>query len=358
MKFGLLYEIQIPEPHYPGIERDRYHQVMAQVDLADELGYDYFWTVEHHFLTEFSYCPAPEVLYGAISQRTKRIRIGHAVVLLPSRYNHPIRVAERAAVLDILSDGRMDLGTGRSTTLIEMDAFEVNPEETQAEWEEAITIIPRMWTEDPFSHDGHYFKIPPRSVIPKPVQKPHPPLWVACNQPTSFKRAGEMGLGALCFNFNGRDQVIERVGVYREAIKHAHPVGSFVNDQFAAACVVHCGEDDEEAKRVAGPAGEWMVQKAYELYEPWRQQGVQVPDSYKFAVGAVEHERTGRTAEDHMRAGAFALGDPDTCIKVMKGFEEAGVDQVLCLMQVGNIPHSNVMDSIKLFGKYVIPYFR
>jgi alkanesulfonate monooxygenase SsuD/methylene tetrahydromethanopterin reductase-like flavin-dependent oxidoreductase (luciferase family) len=132
MKFGLMYEIQIPKPHYPGIERDTHKQVLAQVILAEELGFSHFWTVEHHFLTEFSHCPAPEVLYGAVSQRTDTIRIGHAVALLPPQYNHPIRVAERAAVLDILSDGRAELGTGRSTTLIEMNGFGINPEDTKA----------------------------------------------------------------------------------------------------------------------------------------------------------------------------------------------------------------------------------
>ena len=129
-------------------------------------GFDYFWTVEHHFLNEFSHCSAPEVLYGALSQRTRRIRIGHAVALLPGQYNHPVRVAERAAVLDIVSDGRVDLGTGRSTTLIEMDGFEVNPADTKAQWEEAISMIPRMWTEDTFSHEGRFYSIPPRKVIP------------------------------------------------------------------------------------------------------------------------------------------------------------------------------------------------
>ena len=242
MKFGMMYEIQIPEPHYPGIERDRYHQVMAQVELGDQVGFDYFWTVEHHFLNEFSHCSAPEVLYGAISQRTKRIRIGHAVALLPEQYNHPVRVAERAAVLDIVSDGRMDLGTGRSTTLTEMDGFEVDPEQTKAQWQEAIRMIPKMWTEDPFSHQGEFFNIPPRSVIPKPVQKPHPPLWVACSQPDSFAAAGEMGLGVLCFNLGGYEQLDERVAAYRAAVKHANPVGSFVNDQIAALVIVHCGE--------------------------------------------------------------------------------------------------------------------
>ncbi len=356
MKFGLMYEIQIPEPHYPGIEQERYKQLLAQVDLADEVGFHYFWTVEHHFLQEISHCSAPEVLYGAISQRTKNIRIGHAVALLPGQYNHPVRVAERAAVLDILSDGRMDLGTGRSTTLIEMDGFEVNPEETRAQWEEAISMIPRMWTEDPFSHEGKFYSIPPRSVIPKPVQKPHPPMWVACSQPESFRSAGEMGLGVLCFNLGGHEQLLERVGMYREGIKHAHPVGHFVNDQVAALCVTHCGEDDEEARRVGGPEGAWFVKKAEDLYQPW--QGRDVPDSYKFAVNAIQEERTDKTAEDHMASGAFAMGDPDTVIKVLNKYQEAGVDQILCFMQMGNLAHSRIMDSIKLFGRYVIPYFQ
>ncbi len=103
MKFGLMYEMQIRGPHYPGIERELYRQVLAQAELADDVGFDYFWTVELHFLNEFSCCSAPEVLYGAVSQRTKRIRIGHAVALLPGQYNHAVRVAERAAVLDIIS---------------------------------------------------------------------------------------------------------------------------------------------------------------------------------------------------------------------------------------------------------------
>ena len=260
MKFGLMYEIQIPEPHYDGIEQERYKQVMAQVELADEVGFQYFWTVEHHFLREFSHCSAPEVLYGALSQRTKRIRIGHAVALLPGQYNHPVRVAERAAVLDIVSDGRMDLGTGRSTTLIEMDGFQVDPEETRAQWEEAVAMIPRMWTEDPFTHEGRFYRIPPRSVIPKPVQKPHPPLWVACSQPDSFRAAGEMGLGALCFNLGGYAQMAERVALYRQGITHAKPVGSFINNQIAALCVTNCADTDEEAQEFAGP-GRRMVRQ-------------------------------------------------------------------------------------------------
>ena len=356
MKFGMMYEIQIPEPHYPGIEKERYDQILAQVELGDQAGFDYFWTVEHHFLKEFSHCSAPEVLYGAISQITKRIRIGHAVALLPGQYNHPVREAEHAAVLDILSNGRMDLGTGRSTTLIEMDGFEVDPEQTRAQWEEAIRMIPRMWTEETFSHEGRFYNIPPRSIIPKPVQSPHPPLWVACSQPDSFRAAGEMGLGVLCFNLAGYGQMKERVDIYREALKHAHPVGPFVTDQVAALCILHCGEDDEETRRVGAPEGAWFVKMAEELYAPW--QGRAVPESYKFAVDAIQEERVDKTAEDHLASGAFAMGNPDTIIEVMKKYQDAGVDQVLCFLQMGNLAHTRIMDSIKLMGRHVIPYFK
>ena len=357
MKFGLMFQIQIPEPHYPGIEQECYRQVLAQVDLAEETGYDYFWTVEHHFLKGFSHCSAPEVLYGAISQRTKKIRIGHSVALLPYRYNHPIRVAERVAVLDILSDGRVDLGTGRSTTTFEMGGFEIDPEETLSQWQEAISIIPRMWTEDPFSHEGQYFKIPPRSIIPKPVQKPHPPLWMAAAQPTSFKRAGEMGLGVLCFSFGGYDQMAERVAIYREAVKHANPVGAFVNDQVSALCVVHCVEDQKEAK-AASQEGLWFVNKGAEVNRGWAEPGVKVPESYKVQVTELLSAPDNVGAEDYIKSGAFAMGDPDTCIEVMKRFQATGVDQVMCVMQMGHLPHTKVMDSIKLFGKHVIPHFQ
>ena len=148
----------------------------------------------------------------------------------------------------------------------------------------------------------------------------------------------------------------ERVQAYREAIKHARPVGKFVNDQVAALCLVHCGEDDEEARRVAAPEGVWFVNKAEELYQPW--QGRDVPETYKYAVSAVQTERADKTAQDHLESGAFAMGDPDTVIKVLSKYQEAGVDQVLCFMQMGNLAHSRIMDSIKLVGRHVIPYFR
>ncbi len=358
MKFGLMYEIQIPEPHYPGIERDVYKQVLEQVTLADEIGFDHFWTVEHHFLKEFSHCSAPEVLYGAISQRTEQIRIGHAVALLPSQYNHPVRVAERAAVLDILSDGRAELGTGRSTTLIEMDGFQVNPDDTKAMWEEAVSIIPRMWTEDPFEHEGRFFKIPPRSVIPKPVQDPHPPLWVACSQPDSFYAAGEKGLGALCFNIGAPEELTHRISNYRKGIENAKPVGKFANNNVAALCIMHCAETDQQAVDNAGMHGLWFMDKSLDLYQPWRQKGVEIPDSYKFAVNAVQQERAERSIQDHIDGGTFCIGNPETCIETIKKYEATGIDQVLCFVQYGKLPHEKIMASMRLLAKEVMPHFK
>jgi alkanesulfonate monooxygenase SsuD/methylene tetrahydromethanopterin reductase-like flavin-dependent oxidoreductase (luciferase family) len=239
-----------------------------------------------------------------------------------------------------------------------MGGFNINPEETRAMWEEAVAMIPRMWMEDPFSHEGRFFKVPPRSVIPKPVQKPHPPLWVACAQPDSFTAAGKKGLGALCFNIGIPEELTRRVELYREGIGQAEPVGAFVNNQVAALGVVHCAETDKQAKEVGGPAGMWFLNKSLQLYRPWQEQGVKVPDSYKFAVSAIGGERTGKSVDEFIEGGTFCMGNPDSCIRVLKKYQAAGIDQVLCFMQFGGIPHQNIMDSIRLFGKHVIPYFR
>ena len=165
-----------------------------------------------------------------------------------------------------------------------------------------------------------------------------------------------MGLGALCFSLGGYEQMAERAGIYREGIKHAKPVGKFVNDQIAALCMIHCAENDEAARQAAAPEAMWFIGKAESLYAPW--QGRKIPEAYKFAVGAVQQERVGRTFSEFVDSGAFAMGTPETIIKVLKKYQEAGVNQVLCFMQMGNLAHGRIMDSIDLFGRQVIPYFK
>ena len=197
MKFGLLYELEMPKPWDPKKEREIFHEALEQIVLAEEMGFEYVWMVEHHFLTEFAHSSAPEVFLGALTQRTSKMRLGHGVVLLP--VNHPIRVAEYVATLDIMSNGRVEFGTGRSGTPYQLTPFGTELKDTRPMWEEALDIIPRMWTEEVFSHQGTYYNIAPREIIPKPVQDPHPPIWVAASQVETFKMAGEKGIGALCF---------------------------------------------------------------------------------------------------------------------------------------------------------------
>ena len=196
MKFDLLYELQMPKPHDERSEWRCYQEALEQIELADRLGYDTVWEVEHHFLTEFAHSSAPEVFLAAVAQRTKRIRLGHGVVLLPHRFNHPIRVAERVAALDILSDGRVEFGTGRSSQF-EQAGFEVDTDLSREMWQESLEMIPRMWTEDPFEHAGRFVTVPPRSILPKPLQKPHPPIWMAATSPQSWEIAGRNGIGIL-----------------------------------------------------------------------------------------------------------------------------------------------------------------
>ena len=234
MKFGIIYELQMQKPWEENQEYKTYHEALDQIELADKVGFDYVWEVEHHFLVEYSHSSAPEVFLAAASQRTKNIRIGHGVALLPGPFNHPIRVAERAAALDIVSNGRVDLGTGRSITEQELGGFGIDPADSRPMWEEAIEMIPKMWTNETFAWEGDYFVVPPRMVLPKPIQKPHPPMWMACTQPESFKIAGSKGLGALSFGFIAPGVLEYSLSVYRDAIADAKPVGDFINNQFAA----------------------------------------------------------------------------------------------------------------------------
>src|SRR5947209_16619269 len=177
MKFGLIYELQQQKPWVENQEHKTYHDALDQIELADRVGFDYVWEVEHHFLEEYSHSSAPEVFLAAASQRTKRIRLGHGIVQIPPRFNHPARVVERAATLDLVSGGRVELGTGEASSQVELGGFGVERETKREQWHEALDAIARMFVEEPFAgYEGEFFSMPPRNVVPKPKQKPHPPL--------------------------------------------------------------------------------------------------------------------------------------------------------------------------------------
>ena len=199
MKFGIFYELQLPRPWAPGDEHRLYQNALEQIEIADRLGYDHAWQVEHHFLEEYSHSPVPESFLAAASQRTRQIRLGHGIMQLTT--NHPARCAERIASLDLLSNGRCEFGMGESASITELEPFGVDMADKREIFEEAVRAIMPMFKDGPSEHHGKYFKMPLRHVMPKPMQKPHPPLWVACSNIQTIGKAGEWGMGALGFTF-------------------------------------------------------------------------------------------------------------------------------------------------------------
>jgi len=375
MKFDLLYELQTPKPHDERSEWRIYKEALEQIELADRLGFDTVWAVEHHFLTEFAHSSAPEVFLTAAAARTKRIRIGHGVVLLPSKFNHPIRVAERAAALDLISDGRLEFGTGRSSQY-EQAGFEIDTEQSREMWQESLEMIPRMWTEDPFEHRGRFVSVPPRSILPKPLQKPHPPLWMAATSPQSWELAGRNGIGILGLTiFVSIPQLQERVRAYREALKQAKPVGKFINDQIGAFTIVHVAETRAQAVangatdaainyllyafRILGgganpgDAGMQRDKAADEIKStPYRDM---IAKEYPIIVKMMKNECT---FDDLDQEDMVIVGDVDECTRKVERYKNAGLDHFIALMQADRIPHEKVMRSIELFGTEIIPRFR
>ena len=375
MKFDLLYEFQMPKPHDADSEYRCMHEAIEQIVLADQLGYDTVWCVEHHFLTEFAHSSAPEVFLGALSQRTERIRLGHGVTLLPHKFNHPIRVAERVAALDILSNGRVEFGTGRSSQF-EQAGFEVDTEESRDMWQESLEIIPRMWTEDPFEYEGRFVNVPSRSILPKPRQKPHPPIWMAATSPATWELAGRNGTGILGLTlFVSVPQLAERVRAYRAALREAKPVGKFVNDRVGAFTIVHVADTKEDAIanggaeaainyllyafRVLGgfvdPRGSGMQrEKASEeiASTPYRDLiASEYPIIARMQKGECTFEEV--DAEDMV-----IVGDVDHCLRKVERYAEAGLDHFISLMQCDRIPHDKVMRSIELFATQIAPRFQ
>ena len=248
MKFGIFYELQLPKPWGPNDELNLYQNALDQVELADKLGYDYAWEVEHHFLDEYSHSPQPEVFLAAASQRTKQIRLGHGIYQVTT--NHPARVAERVACLDLLSSGRCEFGMGESASITELTPFGRDMETKKEVFEEAVAAIFPMFKDAGAEHHGKYFDIPLRNVVPKPVQKPHPPLWMACSQLPTIERAGRHGFGALGFQFVSADAAHAWVHAYYNAFtKRQKLLADYkTNPNIALVSFFMCARTDEEAR--------------------------------------------------------------------------------------------------------------
>jgi alkanesulfonate monooxygenase SsuD/methylene tetrahydromethanopterin reductase-like flavin-dependent oxidoreductase (luciferase family) len=251
MEFALFYEIPVARPWSRTSELEAYRNTLEQVIYAEEMGWHAVWSVEHHFLEEYSHCSNPEVLYGAIAARTERMRIGYGVRLMPSPYNHPVRSAESAAVLDLLSNGRVEFGTGRSTTRAELEGFGVDPHETRGMWREAVEHIVGCWTNDEYEFEGTHWSMPKRRVLPKPIQDPHPPVWGATGSEDGHRMMGQLGLGLLSFSVGTPpEELARRVAIYREGLASCtKPIGATINPRAACFTMVNCAHKREDRRR-------------------------------------------------------------------------------------------------------------
>ncbi len=360
MRFGVLYEIHTPRPWHENSDFDRYWEAIDEVKLAESVGFDNVWAVEHHFTEEFAHCSSPEIFLTAVAQHTTTIRIGHGVVLLPKNYNHALRVAERGAALDILSKGRLDLGTGRSATVLELKAFQIDPEDTRPQWEEAIQILGKYWTQERVNFEGKYYQIPKRTVLPHPYQKPHPPLWMAGGQKTSVELAAKYGLGFLHFALIDPDEAPEYLEHYRRNIVNAEPPGGFVNNQFASFTLGFCGEDEDEVLQVGGPGALHYATERYRVQGAWERAYGEVPPSYQ-RYEDQKHDVVDLQTEDGldklMKLRTMAVGTAEQCRTIVETYDRIGVDQLILYMELPFLSHEQIKKSIRMFGERVIqPY--
>ena len=388
MKFGLFYELQLPKPAgqpqwNPEDEHKIYHDMLDQVELADSLGFDYVFEVEHHFLEEYSHSSAPEMMMAALSQRTKNIRLGHGIVLMPPGYNHPARVAERISALDLLSDGRVEFGTGESASTMEMGGFEVEREQKKAMWEECTREAANMMVQTPYQgFQGQFFSMPPRNVIPKPQQNPHPPLWVAASRRETTMLAARFGMGSLGFGFETPEELAERTNEYYRIIREeCYPIGHAINPGLAVLTTFMMGSSDEEAleRSANGPA--FFSHSLGYYYNPItggkHQPGEKnIYDSFlesnkkqntlSAKTGFVKEEdiRKDEPEEEVQRAlyraarTGTAVGTVDRVREMLLTYEENNLDVMIFVAQCGDRKHEHIMESIELFGKEILPEFK
>jgi alkanesulfonate monooxygenase SsuD/methylene tetrahydromethanopterin reductase-like flavin-dependent oxidoreductase (luciferase family) len=374
VKFGIFYEHQLPRPWEEDSEYRLLQDALEQCEFADKIGIDYVWEVEHHFLEEYSHSSAPEVFLAAVSQRTKRIKLGHGIVQTPPPFNHPARIAERVSTLDLISDGRAQFGTGEAGSEAELGGFMIDREQKRAMWEEGVRVALRCMTETPFTgHHGDFVTMPPRNVVPKPRQKPHPPVWVACSRRDTIHLAAQKGIGALTFAFIDPEEATQWVGDYYRTLEdECVPIGDVVNPNVACVTTFMCAPTEEEAI-ARGTTGANFFGYSLAHYYLFGQHQPGVTDVWaEFEERRAQHgfdpEVVRQAAASPSILGATAVqagvsglrgsvGTPEQIREFLRRYEELGVDQVIFVSQAGRNRHEHIMESLELFAKEVLPEF-
>ncbi|MBS2534754.1 LLM class flavin-dependent oxidoreductase [Catenulispora sp. NF23] len=369
MQFSVIFEAQLADPT-PQRERETLADCVEQAVAAEAAGFDRIWAVEHHSLLRYAHMSAPDVFLAHVAAKTSRIRLGHGVVCLPFGYGHPIRVAERAAMLDVLSGGRLDLGAGRGATRQEMAMCGVDPASTYEQVEEALRIIGNCWTAEQFQWHG-LLDIGPGQVLPRPVQAPHPPLFMACSKAETLRTAADYGVGALVLGFAGAEEISAMRRVYDAALAERTGerfVSAVRNDHFAALCPTIVADDGAEAFRIGARGQRFFAESILHWYGGGPEPSEDTADDDNAAVLKLEREAvvaklheanipvrpssTGTYNVDH------AYGTASRAVEYVGQLARIGVDEVICLIQMGTVPHDAALETIRQWGAHVIPHFR
>ncbi len=356
MHFDLFYELSLA-PGDTRTETELYRDALSELALADRLGYRTAWLVEHHFMPGYSHSSAPETFLAAASQRTRELRLGHAIVPLP--YSHPVRVAERLASLDVLSEGRIEFGYGRGFSPQEYASFGAEMKHSRSLTQEALDIIRLSFSGEPVSYQGQHFRLDGIGIVPKVVQQPHPPIWSAAVSPESFELAAEQGVGVLVGPFKPWFMIKEDIKRYRRAWRdyHGDTLEPTHNNRIGMTVGIFCLEDRHQAHRLAKPAFEWFYRNLLSQTQPILQK---LYDSYEY-YKRMGHLHTLFSKTLNLKVletmGMAIVGDPAQCVHKLKKLEKAGVDHVLLAVGAGALPSEQIQASLRLIAEKVMPHF-
>jgi alkanesulfonate monooxygenase SsuD/methylene tetrahydromethanopterin reductase-like flavin-dependent oxidoreductase (luciferase family) len=370
VKFSIIYEAQMVDTSRQN-EAQVFQDMVDQCVLAEEMGFDCIWSVEHHCLTQYAHLSAPESFLAFIAGRTSRIHVGHGVVCLPFNMNHPIKVAERVATLDILSRGRLHFGVGKGGTVQETGAFGTPMDQVTPQVDESMYLIPKMWMQDEIEHHG-LIDIPSRPIHPKPFQDPHPPMYMACTRDDSIVTAGSRGLGALVLGFSGPDEIARKNAIYRESYRNRKAedqVGFRPTEHLAALCPAVILDDREKARRIGLRGQRFFGESIRYWYAGGEKPSVddldadaqiaEIKKSEEELVAYLGQEKIpiidATTSNYHIEEDAY--GTVDQAIRYVQRLVDAGADEILFMLQMGAIPHEVTMETIRNIGKHLIPHF-
>ena len=359
MEFGIFLNGYIPGPaaHNTATEHTALMRETEYTIVADRHNWKYAWFGEHHSLTEYSHLSASEVVIGYCAHATERIHLGSAIVSLPPVKDHPVRVAERAAMLDHLSNQRYEFGTGRGAGSHEVATFGImDTNDTKPMWDEVIRQIPRMWEQRDYEFEGEFFRVPyPHNILPKPYGKGHPPMWVACGNPPTFAKAGNLGIGAIAFNFEPIHNLKGRVDAYKEAIQSpTEQIGQFRNDNVMMTNAVVCLNDRKRAREIAMSAGRGYLVTMVNLYHDTMPKS---PDAITWPNPPTQMQWSEELLDQLIAGGYMLCGTPDEVCEQVVRYQDVGCDQVVFGMPGEGIEHDEILEMLELFGTKVIPEF-